>query len=215
MWLFMSQYVLSQMSQIWHKDVTYVTNMSQFSRRWHLISVRFVTIFNKWYNFWEKLSNVTIVTNMSQMSQKTSQMSQKCHKFLDTLFFHSDSSPCLEAQCLRKVWVEKKTLFGHNSQKWHPSVSLWTKTLCFLNSQWLLIVLWQMSQVTGWWVFLTCSFLVLEETKALPQKSHSNGRLFSWSLLICNCRPCLVWNCFLQCGHLVFFLLFRQVWTLA
>ena len=159
------------------------------------------TLIEKCHNFF---------TNLSQLSL----CHRSCHKFLDTLF-HSDSSPCLEAQCLRKVCVEKKTLFGHNSQKWHPSVSLWTKTLCFLNSQWLLIVLWQISQVTGWWVFLTCSFLVLEETNALPQKSHSKGRLFSWSLLMCNCSPCLVWNCFLHCGHLVFFLLFRQVWTLA
>ena len=61
------------------------------------------TLIEKFHNFF---------TNLSQLSLCHS----SCHKFLDTLF-HSDSSPCLEAQCLRKVCVEKKTLFGHNSQK--------------------------------------------------------------------------------------------------
>ena len=126
-------------------------------------------------------------------------------------FFQSESSACFVAQCFKKVSAEKNTAFGHNSQKWHPSVSLCTNTLCFLNSQWLQICFWQMSQITGWWVFLICSFLVLELTKLLLQYSHSKGLLFSWSLLIWSCIPCLVWNCFLQMWHLEFLAVFRQV----
>ena len=45
-----------------------------------------------------------------------------------------DGNQCLSAMCLSNVDWEKNALFGHFSHSHAPSVSLWTNTLCRLNS---------------------------------------------------------------------------------